>query len=49
MVAQTNEIATYQNYIGGEWVDVASGETSENRDPATGELIGRFPHRAPKM
>ena len=43
MAAQTNEVATYQNYIGGEWVDAASGETSENRDPATGELIGRFP------
>ena len=43
MAAQTNEVATYQNYIGGEWVDAASGETSENRDPATGELIGLFP------
>src|SRR5689334_23022079 len=43
MAAQTNEITTYQNYIGGEWVDAASGETSENRDPATGELIGLFP------
>ena len=43
MAAQTSEITTYQNYIGGEWVDGASGETSENRDPATGEVIGLFP------
>ncbi|HEU4784539.1 MAG TPA: aldehyde dehydrogenase family protein, partial [Ktedonobacterales bacterium] len=43
MAARTSEITTYQNYIGGEWVDAASGETSENRDPATGELIGLFP------
>jgi aldehyde dehydrogenase (NAD+) len=40
---KTGEAPTYQNYIGGEWVDAASGQTSENRDPATGELIGRFP------
>jgi len=33
----------YRNYIGGEWVDAASGETFESRDPATGELVGVFP------
>ena len=33
----------FRNYIGGEWVAAASGETTENRDPANGELIGRFP------
>src|SRR5260370_41483028 len=33
---------TYLNYIGGEWVAAASGEISEDRDPASGELIGRF-------
>jgi alpha-ketoglutaric semialdehyde dehydrogenase len=34
---------TYQNYIGGEWVDAASGETFESRNPATGDVIGSFP------
>jgi alpha-ketoglutaric semialdehyde dehydrogenase len=34
---------TYRNYIGGEWVDAASGETFESRNPATGEVIGAFP------
>lgn len=34
---------TFQNFIGGEWVDSKSGETFENRDPAdTDDLIGKF-------
>src|SRR6478735_7471175 len=37
------ETTTYQNFIGGEWVDAASGDTFESRSPATGELIGVFP------
>jgi len=32
-----------QNFIGGEWVDAASGETFESTSPADGELIGIFP------
>src|SRR4051794_11593492 len=39
----TTETKTYKNYIGGEWVDAASGETFESTNPATGELIGAFP------
>jgi aldehyde dehydrogenase (NAD+) len=39
----TTGAKTFQNYIGGEWVDAASGETFESRNPATGELIGVFP------
>ena len=35
--------AVCRNYIGGEWVDAATGETFESRDPATGELVGVFP------
>ncbi|MCB0880388.1 MAG: aldehyde dehydrogenase family protein, partial [Thermoleophilia bacterium] len=35
--------ATYQNYIGGEWVDASDGATFEVRDPANGELLGIFP------
>jgi acyl-CoA reductase-like NAD-dependent aldehyde dehydrogenase len=34
---------TFQNYIGGEWVDAASGETFESTSPANGEAIGTFP------
>jgi len=39
----TTEIRTQQNYIGGEWVDAASGDTFESTSPADGELIGVFP------
>ncbi len=31
-------MANFANYINGEWVD--SGKTFENRNPATGELVG---------
>ena len=34
---------TFQNYIGGEWVDAASGETFESFSPANGDAIGVFP------
>jgi alpha-ketoglutaric semialdehyde dehydrogenase len=34
---------TYQNYIAGEWVDAASGETFDSTSPANGEAIGTFP------
>jgi acyl-CoA reductase-like NAD-dependent aldehyde dehydrogenase len=34
---------TFQNYIGGEWVESASGETFESTSPATGDAIGIFP------
>ena len=34
---------TFQNYIAGEWVDAASGETFESRSPANGDAIGVFP------
>jgi alpha-ketoglutaric semialdehyde dehydrogenase len=33
----------YRNYIGGEWVDSASGETFETTNPATGDVLGVFP------
>jgi alpha-ketoglutaric semialdehyde dehydrogenase len=34
---------SFQNYIGGEWVDAASGETFESVSPADGEILGTFP------
>jgi alpha-ketoglutaric semialdehyde dehydrogenase len=39
----TTGTKTFKNFIGGEWVDAASGETFESRNPATGETIGAFP------
>jgi acyl-CoA reductase-like NAD-dependent aldehyde dehydrogenase len=39
----TTETRTQQNFIGGEWMDAASGETFESTSPADGELIGTFP------
>ncbi len=34
----------YQNFINGEWVDAAGGETFENRNPANwDEVVGVFP------
>ena len=33
----------FQNFIGGEWTDAASGETFESVVPATGETVGVFP------
>jgi alpha-ketoglutaric semialdehyde dehydrogenase len=34
---------TFQNFIGGKWVDAAGGETFESLIPATGEPVGTFP------
>jgi alpha-ketoglutaric semialdehyde dehydrogenase len=39
----TTGAKTYKNYIGGEWIDSAGGETFESTNPATGDLIGEFP------
>ncbi len=33
----------YKCFIGGEWVDAASGETMEVINPATGEMIAEVP------
>ncbi len=35
------DVPVYQNYIGGEWVDAASGDLLDILDPATGELLHR--------
>ena len=43
----TTGTQTFQNFIGGEWVDAVSGETFESRSPATGEAIGLFPKSGP--
>jgi acyl-CoA reductase-like NAD-dependent aldehyde dehydrogenase len=33
----------YRNYVGGEWVDAAAGETFESIVPANGDVLGSFP------
>jgi acyl-CoA reductase-like NAD-dependent aldehyde dehydrogenase len=33
----------FKNYIAGEWVDAAGGQTFESTSPANGEAIGTFP------
>lgn len=32
-----------QNYIDGKWIDASSGATTEDRNPATGEIIASVP------
>src|SRR5436305_5025761 len=44
----TTTAQNFKNFIGGEWVDAASGETFESTSPATGETIGIFPRSGPK-
>ena len=39
---------SFQNFIGGEWVDALSGDTFESTSPATGEPIGTFPRSGPE-
>src|SRR5690348_5939841 len=39
----TTTSTTFKNFIGGEWVDAASGETFESTSPANGDTIGVFP------
>ena len=36
-------VTKHQNFIGGEWVDAAGGETMEVLNPATGETIAEVP------
>ena len=34
---------SFKNYVDGEWVDAASGETFESTSPANGDKLGVFP------
>jgi 1-pyrroline dehydrogenase len=36
-------VSTYQQFIGGEWVDAASGQTLEVENPANASIIARVP------
>ena len=44
----STETKTFKNFIAGEWVDAASGETFETTVPATGETLGTFPKSGPE-
>ena len=37
------EVKHFKNYIGGEWVDAASGETMNVINPATEEVVATVP------
>jgi aldehyde dehydrogenase (NAD+) len=39
---------TYGHFIAGEWVAARSGGTFESRNPATGEVVGRFAAGGPE-
>ena len=38
-----NPVKAYQQFIGGQWVDAASGETLDVENPATGEVVATVP------
>jgi malonate-semialdehyde dehydrogenase (acetylating)/methylmalonate-semialdehyde dehydrogenase len=40
-------VGTLSNYINGGWVDAATAESLDDRDPATGELTARVPLSGP--
>src|ERR671930_909153 len=42
----TTSVREFKNYIGGQWLDAASGETFETTSPADGEVLASFPKSA---
>ena len=47
-MATTEQTKSFKNFIGGEWVDAASGETFTTTSPANGETLGVFPKSGPE-
>ncbi len=43
MTETLNPVKTYQQFIGGQWVDAASGETIAVENPATYEVVAHVP------
>src|SRR4029450_626522 len=37
-------ISTFQNFVGGKWVDAAAGQTAQIINPATGDTIAEVPN-----
>jgi 1-pyrroline dehydrogenase len=42
-VSMSVTVASYQNFVAGEWVDAVEGGTAEILNPATGETIAEVP------
>ena len=42
-IAPTQDVKAYKNYIGGEWVEAASGETFDVINPSSGDLVATVP------
>src|SRR3954452_16113018 len=38
-----SHVREVQHFIGGEWTNAASGETFDDRDPYTGDVVARVP------
>src|SRR5947199_8389750 len=43
MTDTLERVKTYQQFIGGSWVDSASGETLDVENPASGQVIASVP------
>ena len=43
MTETLNPVKSYQQFIGGQWVDAASGETLNVENPATGAVVATVP------
>ncbi len=43
MTETLNPVKSYQQFIGGQWVDAASGETLNVENPATGVVVATVP------
>ena len=43
MTSTTTGISTYKMYIGGQWVDAASGQSFDSMSPYTGQVWARIP------
>ncbi len=48
MATVMDKVETRQQFIGGQWVDSASGETLDVENPANGEVIARVPASGPE-
>lgn len=48
MTEVTEAITSHRQFIGGEFVDAASGETLDVLNPATGQVIARVPASGPE-
>ena len=43
MATVETDVRSYQQFIGGEWSDAAGGDTFDDLDPFTGDVVARIP------